>query len=346
MSIGAWHCCGLGWNATIKPVPTMSLAIQIDRFGGPEVLTAIDTTPPPPGSEEITVRHRAIGLNYIDTYHRSGLYPIPLPSGLGLEAAGTVEAAGAQVTGLQVGDRIAYAGGPIGAYSEVRTLPAAKVVKLPEDITDDTAAALMLKGMTAYYLLHLTYSVKPGTVLLTHAAAGGVGSVLVPWARHLGATVIGTAGGVTKCTLASAYGCHHVIDYRSQDIVAEVRRLTEERGVDVVYDSVGKDTFEASLDCLKRRGMFVSFGNASGKPPAIEPGTLASKGSLFLTRPTLGDYTTTRRELNAAASALFDVVRRGIVKADIRQRYPLRDAARAHVDLAARKTTGTTLLIP
>jgi len=292
------------------------------------------------------VRHGAIGLNYIDTYHRSGLYPIPLPSGLGLEAAGTVEAVGAQVTEVQAGDRVAYASGPIGAYSEARTLPTARVVKLPVDITDDTAAALMLKGMTAYYLLHLTYPVKPGTVLLTHAAAGGVGSVLVPWARHLGATVIGTAGGAAKCTLASEYGCHHVIDYRSQDIVAEVRRLTEGQGVDVVYDSVGKDTFEASLDCLKRRGMFVSFGNASGKPPAIEPGTLSAKGSLFLTRPTLGDYTTTRKELDTAARALFDVVRHGIVKADVRQRYPLRDAARAHADLEARKTTGTTLLIP
>lgn len=324
----------------------MPLAIRIDRFGGPEVLTVFDTAPPPPGAQEITVRHGAIGLNYIDIYHRSGLYPIPLPSGLGLEAAGTVETVGAQVTELQAGDRVAYASGPIGAYCQARTLPTAQVVKLPEDITDDTAAALMLKGMTAYYLLHLTYPVKPGTILLTHAAAGGVGSVLVPWARHLGATVIGTAGGAAKCALASEYGCHHVIDYRSQDIVTEVRRLTAGHGVDVVYDSVGKDTFEASLNCLKRRGMFVSFGNASGKPPAIEPGTLAAKGSLFLTRPTLGDYTATRKELDTAAHALFDVVRRGIVKADVRQRYPLRDAAQAHADLEARKTTGTTLLMP
>lgn len=330
----------------LKLEVTMPLAIRIDRFGGPEVLSCVDIDPPPPGPGEITVHHGAVGLNYIDTYHRSGLYPISLPSGLGLEAAGRVEAVGNDVAGLSTGDHVAYAGGPIGAYCEARTLPAAKVVKLPSDISDDSAAALMLKGMTAYYLLHLTYAVKPGTVLLTHAAAGGVGSVLVPWARHLGATVIGTAGGPDKCALARDYGCHHVIDYRAQDIVAEVRRLTEGQGVDVVYDSVGKDTLDASLDCLKRRGMLVSFGNASGKPAAVEPGTLAAKGSLFMTRPTLGDYTTTREELDMAANALFEVIRDGVVRADVRQRYPLKQAAQAHADLEARKTTGTTLLVP
>lgn len=324
----------------------MPLAIRIHRFGGPEVIETADIAAPPPGSGEVTLRHAAIGLNYIDTYHRSGLYLIPLPSGLGVEAAGTVEAVGPHVDFLKPGDRVAYAGGPIGAYRRLRTMPAAPLVKLPDNISDETAAALMLKGMTACYLLHQTYAVKPGTVLLTHAAAGGVGSLLVPWARHLGATVIGTAGGAEKCELASRYGCHHVIDYSRQNFLTEVKRLTDGKGVDVVYDSVGKATFEGSLDCLKPRGMMVSFGNASGKAPAVEPVTLLSKGSLFLTRPTLKDYTATRAELDATATALFEALDQGIISADVRQRYPLREAARAHTDLEARKTTGTTLLIP
>lgn len=324
----------------------MAIAIRLQRHGGPEVLEVVNVAVPAPAAGEIRVRHHAIGLNFIDTYHRGGLYPLTLPSGLGMEAAGVVEAVGDGVTGFTPGDRVAYAGGPLGAYADVRTLPAVKVVRLPDDIHHEAAAALMLKGMTAYYLLHLTYPVTAETVLLTHAAAGGVGSALVPWAKHLGATVIGTAGGAEKCALARRYGCDHVIDYAAQDFAAEVRRLTGGRGVDVVYDSVGKSTFDGSLDCLRRRGLMVSFGNASGAPAPVAPGTLSAKGSLFLTRPTLADYTTTRDELEIAAAALFAVIRTGVVKADVRQRYPLQEAARAHADLEARRTTGTTLLIP
>jgi NADPH2:quinone reductase len=265
---------------------------------------------------------------------------------LGREAAGVITAVGAGVSGFTVGDRVAYGGGPAGAYCAERVMPTGRLVKLPSTVSDESAAALMLKGMTAYYLLHLTYAVKPGHTLLVHAAAGGVGSVLVPWAKHLGATVIGTAGSTDKAALAKRYGCDHVILYREQDFADEVKKLTGGRGVDVVYDSVGKDTLAGSLNSLKRRGMFVSYGNASGKPPAVEPSTLAAKGSLFMTRPILGDYTATREELEVAADALFDVIVLGIVKAEIHQRYSLRDVARAHADLEARRTTGTTLLIP
>ncbi|MDE2148485.1 MAG: quinone oxidoreductase [Gammaproteobacteria bacterium] len=321
-------------------------SIRIHRHGAAEVLQAIEVGVGEPDAGEIRVRHTAIGLNYIDTYHRSGLYPTPLPSGLGMEAAGVVEAVGAGIDFLAVGDRIAYAGGPLGAYCQVRLLPAAKAVKLPADIGDDIAAALLLKGMTAWYLLHQTFAVKPGTTVLIHAAAGGVGSLLVPWARQLGARVIGTAGGPEKCRLAREYGCHEVIDYLNRDFVTEVRQRTDGAGVDVAYDSVGRDTFIGSLDCLRRRGLMVSFGNASGKPPAVEPGILAAKGSLYLTRPTLADYTATREELDTASGALFAAVRGDVLHADIRQRYPLRDVARAHTELAARMTCGTSLLIP
>ncbi len=324
----------------------MTLNVRIDRHGGPEVMQLIDLPVGNPGDGEIRIRHSAIGLNFIDTYHRSGSYPLPLPSGLGLEAAGVVTAVGAGVRHLHVGDHVAYANGPIGAYCEERVMPATKIVKLPDGISDETAAALMLKGMTAYYLLHQTFAVRTGHWVLVHAAAGGVGSLLVPWARHLGATVIGTAGSPDKAALAQSYGCHHVIVYREQNFAAEVRRLTSGRGVDVVYDSVGKDTFEGSLNSLCKRGLLVSFGNASGKPEPIEPATLAAKGSLFMTRPVLGDYTSTLTELDQAASGLFDALTRGIIKADIRQRYPLRDAARAHTDLEMRRTTGASLLIP
>jgi NADPH2:quinone reductase len=292
------------------------------------------------------VRHGAIGLNFIDVYQRSGLYKLPLPSGLGIEAAGTVTALGPDVTGFGLGDRIAYAGGPPGAYSQERLLPAAKAVKLPAAVSEEAAAALMLKGMTAYYLLHLTFPVRPGHTLLMHAAAGGVGSVLVPWAKHLGATVIGTAGSAEKARLAREAGCDHVILYREQDFAAEVKALTGGAGVDVVYDSVGKDTFAGSLDSLKRRGMMVSFGNASGKVAPFEPVLLADKGSLFLTRPTLAHYTATRDELESAANALFEVIARGVVQPQIQQRYALGDVARAHTDLEARRTTGATLLLP
>jgi NADPH2:quinone reductase len=323
----------------------MSAAVRIEKHGGPEVLKIEDIDVGEPGPDELRIRQTAIGLNFIDTYHRSGLYPLKLPSGIGSEGAGVVEAVGAGVADFKRGDRVAYAG-LLGAYADVRLVPAARVVRLPSYVDDETAAALMLKGMTAYYLLHLTFPVHRGDWILVHAAAGGVGSVLVPWAKSIGARVIGTAGGAEKCALAREYGCDHAIDYRAQDFVAEVKRITEGRGVDVVYDAVGKDTLVKSLDCLKRRGMAVTFGNASGKPPAIEPHLLTAKGSLYLTRPTLADYVTTRKELDQAAEAVFDAVKKETIKADVRQRYALRDVAQAHADLEARKTTGTTLLIP
>ena len=324
----------------------MTLEVRIEQHGGPEVLKLVEAKTGEPGSGQVRLRQTAIGLNFIDTYHRSGLYPVKLPSGLGTEAAGVVEAVGPGVTELKTGDRVAYGGTGLGAYAQVRVIDAARLVKLPPHVDDDSAAALMLKGMTAYYLLFLTFPVRAGQTLLVHAAAGGVGSVLVPWAKHLGATVIGTAGGADKCALAKSYGCDHVIDYRAQDFVAETRRLTGGAGVNVVYDSVGKDTLPGSLDCLRRRGMAVSFGNASGKPAPIDPISLSTKGSLFLTRPTLADYTVTREELLTAANALFAALGAGVFKADVRQRFALRDVAKAHADLEARKTSGTTLLIP
>lgn len=324
----------------------MSLAIQIDRHGDPDVMHVLDAPVNRPNPDQARIRQTAIGVNFIDLYHRSGLYPVKLPSGLGMEAAGEIVEVGDGVTGLRPGDRVAYAGGPLGAYAEERLVPADRLVRLPDEVPDEDAAALMLKGMTAWYLLHATFRVARGHTLLVHAAAGGVGSLLVPWAKHLGATVIGTAGSEAKCALAQSYGCDHVIDYRSQDFVAEVDALTGGMGVDAVYDSVGRDTFRGSLDCLRPRGMLVSFGNASGKPPAVEPSELAAKGSLFLTRPTLFDYTATRKDLEAAAAALFAVVREGVVRADIRQRYALRDAEQAHRDLEARRTTGSSILLP
>lgn len=324
----------------------MTLAIRVDQTGGPEVLRLVDVSLPEPGPGEVRLRHTAIGLNFIDTYFRSGLYAMALPGGLGQEAAGVIEALGPGVEGFAIGDRVAYATGPLGAYAAARVMPAAPLVKLPAAIGDEQAAAVLLKGMTAYYLLHLTHAVQRGETILVHAAAGGVGSLLVPWAKRLGATVIGTAGSAAKLALAQAAGCDHVIDYREQDFVAEVQRLTGGRGVDVVYDSVGKDTFLGSLDCLHRRGLLVTYGNASGKAPAFEPVLLAQKGSLFVTRPTLAHYTATREELDAAANALFAAIAAGTVPARIDQRYPLREVARAHRDLEARRTTGTTVLLP
>ena len=324
----------------------MSFHICVHHFGGPEVLQLEPTKLPAVQADKVLLRQTAIGLNYIDTYHRSGLYPRPLPTGIGLEAAGIVEAVGSDVTCLRPGDRVAYAGGPPGAYATKRILPTTQLVKLPDDIDNELAAAVLLKGLTAYFLLHLTFRVSHGTVCLVHAAAGGVGSLIVPWAKSLGATVIGAAGGPEKCRLVKDAGCDHVIDYRCQDFVEEVKRVTGSRRVDVVYDSVGRDTFYGSLDCLKRRGLLVSFGNASGKPSPIEPTLLSQKGSLYLTRPTLGDYISTAADLAEAAGALFDGIRRQIIRPKIGQRYTLRDAAKAHADLEARKTTGSTLLIP
>jgi NADPH2:quinone reductase len=287
------------------------------------------------------VRHSAVGLNFIDVYHRTGLYPLPsLPSGLGMEAVGSVEAVGEGVTDLKVGDRVAYASPPVGAYAEARLIPADRVVVLPPAIDDRTGAAMMLQGMTAQYLLRRTYRVQAGDVILVHAAAGGVGLITCQWAHHLGASVIGTVGNDEKAELARAHGCHHPIVYSRENFVDRVREITQGAGVNVVYDSVGKDTFMGSLDCLRPLGMLVSFGNASGPVPAFEPALLSGKGSLFLTRPTLMHYTAKREDLVASAKELFEVVGQGTVKIEIRQTYPLAEVARAHRDLEARKTTG------
>lgn len=321
-------------------------AVRIHATGGPEVLRwqTVDLAPPAPG--ELRVRHTAVGLNFIDTYHRTGLYPVPLPAVLGSEAAGVVEALGAGVTGFAAGDRVAYATGPLGAYAEARNLAAAHVVKLPAAVDDATAAAAMLKGMTAQYLAKRTYAIKPGDTIVVHAAAGGVGLILCQWAKHLGATIIGTVGSEEKATLARAHGCDHIVYYRTEDVAARVREINGGEGVPVVYDSVGKDTFAASLDCLRPRGLLVSFGQSSGALAPFDPRLLAQKGSLFLTRPTLVHYVSTRAELDDTARDLFDVIARGAVRIRVAQTYPLRDAERAHRDLEARKTTGSTLLLP
>jgi NADPH2:quinone reductase len=325
----------------------MSKAVVIERTGGPDVLEWREAPIGAPGPGEALVRHTAIGLNFIDVYHRRGLYPLPsLPAVIGLEAAGRVEAVGAGVTEVAVGDRVAYAGGPTGAYSEARTIPAHRLVTLPAQIDDRAAAAMMLKGMTAEYLLRRTIAVKAGDTILFHAAAGGVGSIACQWAKALGVTVIGTVGSSEKASLAAAHGCDHVIVTSREDVVQRVREITGGEGVSVVYDSVGKDTFLRSLDCLRPRGMMVSFGQSSGMVPPVDIVMLSAKGSLYLTRPTLMTYTASREDLLASASALFDVVRRGVVTVEIRQTYPLRDAARAHADLEARRTTGSTVLIP
>lgn len=324
----------------------MSLSIRIRQHGGPDVLEAFDETLSPPASGEVQLRQTAIGLNFIDTYFRAGVYKAPLPHGLGQEAAGVIEAVGPDVTGFAVGDRVAYGTGPLGAYSERRNFEAARLVKLPDAVSDEAAAALMLKGMTAWYLLHLTHAVQPGETLLVHAAAGGVGSALVPWAKRLGARVIGTVGSADKARLARAAGCDEVILYRDEDVASEVRRMTGGRGVDVVYDSVGKDSFAGSLDSLRPRGLFVSYGNASGKAPPFEPVLLAEKGSLFFTRPTLAHYTATRAELDAAAEGVFRAIADGVIQPQIQQRYPLREAAAAHRALESRQTRGATVLLP
>jgi NADPH2:quinone reductase len=321
-------------------------AIRFSEFGGPEVLALEDIDLPPPAEGQVRVRHTAIGLNFIDTYHRSGLYPVPLPSGLGMEAAGIVDAIGANVSTLKVGDRVGYCSGPIGAYAEANNVSAARLVKLPAGVSDEVAAAAMLKGMTAQYLLKRTFAIKPGQTILFHAAAGGVGLIAGQWAKHLGATAIGTVGSDEKVGLARESGYAHVVNTRKDDWVKRVREITGGAGVPVVYDSIGKDTFAGSLDCLSVRGMMVSFGNASGAVPAFEPGILSAKGSLYLTRPTLMHYTATPRELQDTADDLFKVITSGAVKIAIHQRFKLAEARAAHEALHSRSTTGATVLTP
>jgi NADPH2:quinone reductase len=324
----------------------MTHAIRIHENGGPEVLRWEQVDVGDPGPGEARVRHTAVGLNYIDTYQRSGLYKLPLPSGLGSEAAGIVEAVGAGVTDLRAGDRVAYCTGPLGAYSEARVMPAERLVKLPDAITDEQGALMMLKGLTTQYLLHQTYEVKAGDTILWHAAAGGVGLIACQWAKALGVNVIGTVGSDEKAEIARAHGCAHVINYRRDNFVERVKEITGGKGVPVVYDAVGKDTFPASLDCLRPRGLFVSFGNASGAVPPFDILLLSQKGSLYATRPTLFTYAGTRPALLAMSKQLFDMVGSGKVKLEARQRYPLREVARAHADLQARRTMGSTLLVP
>jgi NADPH2:quinone reductase len=324
----------------------MSRLIRFERTGGPEVLQWVEADLAPPAAGEAQLRHHAVGLNYIDTYHRSGLYPVPLPSGIGLEAAGVVEAVGEGVTDLQPGDRVAYAGGPLGAYAERRNIPADRLVRLPDALSFEQGAAMMLQGLTAQYLLRRTYRVQPGDTLLIHAAAGGVGLIVCQWAKALGATVIGTVGSDEKAELARQHGCDHAIVYTRENVSSRVRELTGGEGVPVVYDSIGKDTFMDSLACLRPMGMMVTFGNASGPVAPFDPGLLGKMGSLFLTRPSLFAYSARREDLLAMAEDLFAVVLSGQVRLSINQRFPLQDAATAHRELEARRTTGSTVLVP
>ena len=324
----------------------MTKAIRIYEHGGPEVLKWEEFDPGEPGAGQLRIRNAAIGLNFVDVYHRAGLYPIPLPGGLGCEACGTVEAVGPGVTEFAVGDRVAYGSAPLGAYSQVHVMPEQRLVKVPDEIDDRTAATLMLKGMTAWYLLRRTYRVQSGDTILFHAVAGAVGLFATQWAKHLGATVIGTVGTDEKAELARAHGCDHTINYSTENFTKRVREITGGEGVPVVYDSIGKVTFEGSLDCLRPLGMMVTFGNASGPVPAFEPGILAQKGSLYLTRPTLINYSAKREDLLAGAREVFDVVTSGAVKVVINQTYGLEEAARAQTDLEARKTTGATVMLP
>ena len=323
----------------------MTKAIRIHETGGPEVLRWEDVEVGAPGPGQVRLTHAAVGLNYIDTYQRSGLYPVELPATLGMEGAGVVEALGEGVSTLKAGDRVAYAMGP-GSYSEARLIAADRVVKLPDAIDDRTAAAMMLQGMTVQYLIRQTHRVAAGETVLFHAAAGGVGLIACQWLKHLGATVIGTVGSAEKAELARAHGCTHTINYRDEDFVEQVKEITGGDGVPVVYDSVGKDTFEGSLACLGPLGLMVSFGSASGPVPPFELGRLGALGSLFITRPTLMTYAAKRADLEAMSQELFDVVLSGAVKIEINQTYPLSETAQAHRDLEARKTTGSTVLLP
>ena len=327
------------------PQPIRHL-IRFDQTGGPDVLQWVEAPLDAPAAGEVQVRHRAVGVNFIDTYHRSGLYPVPLPSGLGQEAAGVVEAVGEGVSEFLPGDRVAYAGGPVGAYSDVRNIAAAELVKLPEALSFEQGAAVMMQGLTAQYLLRRTYRVQPGDTLLIHAAAGGVGLIVCQWAKALGATVIGTVIADEKAELARQHGCDHPIVTSREKVSVRVREITGGEGVAVVYDGVGKDTFMGSLDSLRPMGMMVTYGNASGPVPPLDLLLLSRKGSLFVTRPTLMNYTARREDLVALGEELFAMVVAGKVKIEVHQRYALRDAAQAHIDLEARKTTGSTILIP
>jgi NADPH2:quinone reductase len=320
-------------------------AIRFDKTGGSDVLKLETIDLPPPAKGEVRLRHTAIGVNFIDTYHRSGLYPVPLPSGLGKEAAGVVDALGEGVTEFKVGDRVATGSGPLGMYAQASNIAARELVKLPDGISDEVAAAAMLKGLTAWYLLRETYKVQKGETILVHSAAGGVGLILCQWGKALGANVIGTVGSQAKAQLARDAGAAHVL-VLSEGWEKKVREINGGEGLPVVYDSVGKDTFEASLNCLKPRGLMVSFGNSSGAVPPFSPGILAAKGSLYLTRPTLFHYIATRPELERAAAELFAVMESGAVKVEVRQRYPLAEARAAHDALEGRRTTGATVLLP
>ena len=324
----------------------MPHAIRIHANGGPEVLRWEDVAVGDPGPGEARVRHTAVGVNYIDTYHRSGLYKLPLPSGLGAEAAGIVEAVGSGVEWVKPGDRVAYCGGPLGAYSEARVIPADRLVKLPEGISERVAATLMLKGLTVQYLFRQTYKLKAGDTILFHAAAGGVGLIACQWARALGVTMIGTVGSDEKAALATANGCTHTIVYTRENFVERVKALTGGKGVPVVYDGIGKDTFPASLDCLSPRGLWASFGSASGPIPAFDIVLLSQKGSLFATRPTLFNYAAKREDMTAMAAELFELVLAGKIVSEPRQTFALRDAADAHRALQSRGTTGATILVP
>ena len=324
----------------------MTKAIRCFKNGGPEVMEYVDVEVGEPGAGEARVRHHAIGLNYIDVYFRTGLYPQPLPSGIGMEGAGVVEAIGPGVTEVKVGDRVAYACRPPGAYAEARVMRAADLVVLPDAIDFETAAAMMLQGMTVQYLFRRTFRLQGGETILFHAAAGGVGLIACQWAKALGVTMIGTVGSDEKAALAKAHGCAHTINYNKEDFVARVKEITGGKGVPVVYDSIGADTFIKSLDCLSPLGMMVSYGSASGPVPPFSLQELASRGSLFITRPTLFAYTANRADLEAMANELFGMVTSGKVKIEINQRYALKDVQQAHIDLESRKTTGSTILLP
>ncbi len=324
----------------------MSRAIRIHKTGGPEAMQLDDVQVGDPGPGEVRIRHTAIGVNFIDTYHRSGLYKLPLPATIGSEGAGVVEAIGPGVTDIKPGDRVAYGGGPIGSYSEVRLIAADRLVPLPPGIPERTAAAIMLKGLTVQYLFRQTHVLKSGDTILFHAAAGGVGTIACQWARALGVTMIGTVGSDEKAALAKAHGCTHTIVYTRENFVERLKALTGGKGVPVVYDGVGKDTFPASLDCLSPRGLFISYGNASGSVPPFDILLLSQKGSLYVTRPTLVTYTASRANLLAMARELFEMVQSGKIVVDTKTTYPLADAAQAHRDLESRKTTGSVLLIP
>ncbi|OFZ99791.1 MAG: quinone oxidoreductase [Betaproteobacteria bacterium RIFCSPLOWO2_02_FULL_62_17] len=324
----------------------MSKAIRIYEPGDIDAMRWEEFAVGEPGRGEARVLHKAVGLNFVDVYQRSGLYKVPLPSGLGSEGAGVVDAVGQGVTLVKPGDRVAYYGGPLGSYSEVRNMPAERLILLPDAISFETGAAMMLKGLTVRSLLRAVHAVQPGDTILWHAAAGGVGLIACQWAKALGVTVIGTVGSETKAALAKAHGCEHVINYARENFVERVKEITGGKGVPVVYDSVGKDTFLGSLDCLKPRGLMVSFGNASGAVPPFDLALLVQRGSLYLTRPSAAHYVAQRPDLEVAAKELIDMVSSGKVKIDINQRYPLKDAGQAHLDLVARKTTGSTILIP